>query len=98
MLLRATPSRRVNVMATYPHQSHMTVEEYLELCRNSPDTRYEYIDGQVTMLAGGKLDHSRIASNINGILQYALRDGCQAFTSDAIVKVSSTRYVLPDVT
>lgn len=85
-------------MATYPHQSHMTVEEYIELCRNDPDTRYEYIDGQVTMLAGGKLDHSRIASNLNGILQYALHNECQAFTSDAIVKVSPTRYVLPDVT
>jgi Uma2 family endonuclease len=85
-------------MATHPQRSHMTVEEYFELCRNSPDTRYEYIDGRVTMLAGGKLDHSRIAANINGILQFSLSNGCQALTSDAMVKLSSTRYVLPDIT
>ena len=55
-------------MATLPQQSHMTVEEYFELCRNNPDVRYEYIDGQVTMLAGGSLNHARIAANINRIL------------------------------
>jgi Uma2 family endonuclease len=46
-------------MATFPHPSRMTVEEYFELCRNSPDVRYEYIDGQAVMLAGGSLNHSR---------------------------------------
>jgi len=44
----------------------MTVEEYFKLCRNNPDARYEYIDGQVTMLAGGSLNHARTATNING--------------------------------
>jgi Uma2 family endonuclease len=85
-------------MATDPHQLHMTVEEYFELCRNSPDTRYEYIDGQAVMLAGGSLNHSRIAKNILIALESFLRDhGCQSFTSDALVKISSGRYVLPDV-
>ena len=87
-----------HIMATYPHQSYMTVEEYFELCRNSPDARYEYIDGQAVMLAGGSLNHSRIAANIIGLLQNLLQGGCQAFTSDAMVKVPSRRYVLPDVT
>ncbi len=62
-------------MATFPHQSHITVEEYFELCRSNPDVRYEYIDGQVTMLAGGSLNHARIASNINRILGNLLHDG-----------------------
>ena len=35
----------------------MTVEEYLDLDRNSPDIRYEYIDGIVTMMAGGTANH-----------------------------------------
>jgi Uma2 family endonuclease len=86
-------------MVTHPlNQSRATVEEYFEFCRNSPDARYEYIDGQIIMQAGGKLDHARIAASINGMLQYLLRDGCQALTSDAIVKVSSARYLLPDAT
>jgi len=77
----------------------MTIEEYFELCRNSPDTRYEYIDGQVIMLAGGSLNHARIATNVNGILRNLLRGGpCQAFTSDATLQVGAGRYVLPDIT
>ena len=85
-------------MAIFPQQSHMTVEEYFELCRSDPDTRYEYIDGQVTMLAGGSLNHARIAANINRILGTLLRGGpCQAFTSDAALQVTASRYVLPDI-
>jgi Putative restriction endonuclease len=55
-------------MAAYLQQSRMTVEEYFELCRSNPDARYEYIDGQVTMLAPGSLNHARITSSVNGIL------------------------------
>lgn len=85
-------------MATFPQQPHMTVEEYFELCRNNPDARYEYIDGQVTMLAGGSLNHSRIATNINRALGTLLRGGpCQTFTSDAALQVTTNRYVLPDI-
>jgi Uma2 family endonuclease len=85
-------------MATDPQRSHMTVEEYFELCRSNPDARYEYIDGQVTMLARGSLNHARIASNVNGILGNLLRDGpCQTFTSDAALQVTPSRYVFPDI-
>ena len=85
-------------MATFPQQSHMTVEEYFELCRSNPDVRYEYIDGQVTMLAGGSLNHARIASNVNGMLRNLLRGGpCQTLTSDAALQVATSRYVLPDI-
>ena len=85
-------------MTVYPHQAHMTVEEYFALCRSNPDARYEYIDGQVTMLAGGSLNHARIATNVNGMLRNLLRGGpCQAFTSDATLQVAVGRYVLPDL-
>ena len=85
-------------MATFPQQSHMTVEEYFELCRSNPDVRYEYIDGRVTMLAGGSLNHARIATNINRILGNFLGDGpCQSLSSDAGLRVTASRYVLPDV-
>jgi Uma2 family endonuclease len=36
-------------MAADPHRLFMSVEEYLELDRNSLDARYEYIDGVVTI-------------------------------------------------
>jgi hypothetical protein len=40
----------------------MSVDEYLELDRNALDTRYEFIDGVVTMTAGGTADHPRSVS------------------------------------
>ena len=85
-------------MAIYPHYSYMTVEEYLELDRNSPDVRYEYIDGQVTMLAGGTANHSVISGNVHRILHNLLRGSpCQVYNSDLRIDLSEERYVYPDV-
>jgi Uma2 family endonuclease len=84
-------------MAAEPHRLFMSVEEYLELDRNSLDRRYEYIDGVVTMLAGGTTNHSRISINLVSLLQPALRGSpCEVFNSDLRVSISSVRYVLPD--
>jgi Uma2 family endonuclease len=84
-------------MVAEPHRLFMSVEEYLELDRNSLDARYEYIDGVVTMLAGGTTNHSRISINVVSFLQAALRGSpCEVFNSDLRVSISSTRYVLPD--
>ncbi len=85
-------------MIAKPYPDLMTVEEYLELDRDSEDIRYEYIDGIVTMLAGGTNNHSRICLNIGRELSIALRGkSCEAFTSDLKVSISATRYVYPDV-
>jgi Uma2 family endonuclease len=76
----------------------MSVEEYLQLDRSSIDTRYEYIDGHVIMMAGGTLDHATISANIISVLRNLLRGSpCRVFTTDARVRVSETRYVYPDV-
>lgn len=86
-------------MSALPNRLTMTVEEYLQLERDSIDTRYEYIDGHVRMLAGGTLDHATISLNIASILRGLLRGrSCRVFTSDARVHISETRYVYPDVT
>lgn len=80
-----------------PHRPAMSFEEYLHLDRSSIETRYEYIDGYVTMLAGGTLDHATIGANIISILRSSLRGGpCRVFTSDARVRLSEMRYVYPD--
>jgi Uma2 family endonuclease len=85
-------------MIAKPNRFYMTVEEYLELERSSPDVRYEYIDGVVTMLAGGTANHSRICVNFGSQLYNALRSrSCQVFNSDLKVSVSATRYVFPDL-
>src|SRR5579872_6230668 len=84
-------------MAANPHRLYMSVEEYLELDRKGLDARYEYIDGIVTMLAGGTTNHSRISVNMVSLLQAALRGSpCEVFISDLRVSISNTRYLLPD--
>ncbi len=84
-------------MMALSHDPTMSVEEYLQLDRSSIETRYEYIDGYVTMLAGGTLDHATIGANIISILRRSLRGGpCRVFASDARVRLSRTRYVYPD--
>jgi len=85
-------------MIAEPYRHLMAVEEYLELDRNSPDARYEYIDGVVTMMAGGTANHSRIGVNITSQLNLALQDSpCLIYNADLRVSLSSTRYVYPDI-
>ncbi|MDQ2714957.1 MAG: Uma2 family endonuclease [Chloroflexota bacterium] len=80
-----------------PNHPWMSVEDYLTLDRSSFETRYEYIDGYMTMLAGGTLDHATIGANIISTLRRLLRgSSCRVFTSDARVRLSRTRYVYPD--
>lgn len=85
-------------MVADPHRQFMSVEEYLALDRNSLETRYEFIDGIVTMLAGGTVNHSRISINILLVLDLALRDkACMVYNSDMRVGISESRYVYPDI-
>jgi Uma2 family endonuclease len=85
-------------MAADPRSQSISVEAYLELDRSSVDTRYEFIDGVVTMLAGGTANHSRISINIIKALDNALHGkGCIVFNSDMRVKISPTRFLYPDV-
>jgi Uma2 family endonuclease len=89
--------KEVRVMMALSHDPSMSVEEYLQLDRSSIETRYEYIDGYVSMLAGGTLDHATIGANIISILRHSMRGTpCRVFTSDARVRLSSTRFVYPD--
>ena len=76
----------------------MSVEDYLALERTSIEIRYEFIDGQVYMLAGGTINHSIISANIIRELGTLLRGKpCRVHTSDMKVQVSKKRYLYPDV-
>jgi len=86
-------------MTALPHQPTMSLKEYFRLDQDSTDARYEYIDGYVTMLAGGTLDHATISTNMHRCLYQALKGSpCRAYTSDAHVRISAYRYVYPDIT
>lgn len=59
---------------------YYTSDEYLELERAS-DERYEYIDGQLYLMAGESLAHSQICINIAGEVRAQLKGTpCQALS------------------
>ena len=74
----------------------MSLDEFLAWERDQPK-RYEYAGGVVTMMTGGSLDHSTIASNLWTVLRDQLRGGtCRAFRGDTkIIANNSLRY--PDL-
>jgi Uma2 family endonuclease len=74
----------------------MSLDEFLAWERDQPE-RYEYSGGAVTMMTGGSLDHSTIASNLWTALRDPLRGGsCRAFRGDAkVIANASIRY--PDL-
>ncbi len=74
----------------------MTVAEYLEW-EARQELRHEYIDGEIIEMTGGTLTHTRIKTNIGGLL-FTLLDNASFIlcNSDMRVRVSPTRYVYPD--
>lgn len=79
-------------------QKRYTLEEYIELDKNSEE-KYEYFDGEVFAMSGGSPDHSRISVNVCNALTQKLRGRqCEAFNSDLRVKVPAAfPYRYPDV-
>ncbi len=84
-----------------PWEDHkMSVEEYFKLRESDPSHRYEYVDGEVYMMTGGRVRHSRIGTNLTTLLDNLLGDegSCISYNSDACFQIAEDRYVCPDVT
>ncbi len=85
-------------MVAHREPQYMTVDEWRELEQTTPDAKYEYIDGQVYLMSGGSLAHSRISSNTLRAFEDALAGGpCYVYNSDASVRLSASRYTYPDI-
>ena len=77
----------------------MDVEDYLILNRNSKNIRYEYLDGEIRMLAGGSPDHAIIIANLTAAIKGPLRGSqCRVYNCDVQLQLSEKRYVYPDIT
>ena len=77
----------------------MDVEDYLILNRSSKSARYEYLDGELRMLAGGSPDHSIIIANLTATIKGPLKGSqCRVYNSDVQLQLSAKRYVFPDIT
>ncbi len=74
------------------------VEDYLILDKNSQHARYEYLDGELKMLAGGSPYHAAIIANLALEIGTFLKNSpCWTYNSDVQLQLSETRYVHPDV-
>ena len=80
-------------------QRYYTPEEYLEL-EEAADYKSEYIDGQIIPMAGGTINHNRIAGNFYAVLNFAFRQQeYEVFNSDMRLWIHQKRiYTYPDVT
>ena len=85
-------------MAQREYQN-IDVEDYLSLDQNSQKARYEYLDGELRMLAGGSPDHSIITANTIATFHGLLRKSpCIVYSPDMQFQLSESRYVYPDIT
>jgi len=87
-------------MSTASQFQPVSVRDYLAGERIAK-RKHEYVDGVVYAMAGGTVQHSRIASNATVALGSQLRGHqCQTFNSDIKVRVRmsrGTRFYYPDV-
>ena len=87
-------------MSTASQFQPISVHDYLAGERTAK-RKHEYVDGVVYAMAGGTVQHSRIASNATVALGSQLRgQKCQAFNSDMKVRVRLSRgmrFYYPDV-
>jgi Uma2 family endonuclease len=76
----------------------VSVEEYLEREEQSLE-KHEYYQGEIFLLAGGTVNHNRIAQGLGSFLNQALRKkNCEAFIGDLRVLIEAHGlYTYPDV-
>jgi Uncharacterized protein conserved in cyanobacteria len=85
-------------MTAVPRGSFMSLEEYFQLGERDPAKRYEFIDGQVTLLPRDTPNQSTIDANISQILLDALQGRpCLVFDEHTRVRLSAARYVYADI-
>ena len=75
----------------------MSVEEFLDFAESSEEW-YEYIDGEPVKMAGGKLNHFDIISNVLFELRRLLAEtNCRTLPYGMLVRVGDASLVSPDV-
>jgi Uma2 family endonuclease len=84
-------------MSAAPRQ-RWTVEDYLAHERAS-EQRHEYLNGEITLMAGASESHNLIVTNILASLHTQLRQRpCRVYPGDMRVKISrASLYTYPDV-
>ncbi|MDR3713028.1 MAG: Uma2 family endonuclease [Puia sp.] len=79
-------------------KTQLTIREYLEWERDAT-VKHEYYRGEVFAMAGGKLAHNIIATNLLGFLGHRLKGkSCRPFNSDQRIHIpGNTLFTYPDI-
>lgn len=85
------------MIADRVHGPLWTVEQYLEMERQSP-IRHEFIDGYVYAMSGGTRRHDHIARNVTRLLEDHVQGGsCQVYSMNMRVRLANEPdYVYAD--
>lgn len=85
------------MVAERVHGPLWTVEQYLEMERQSP-IRHEFIDGYVYAMSGGTRRHDHIARTITRLLEDHLQGSpCQVYSMNMRIRLANERdYVYAD--
>ncbi|MCX7112564.1 MAG: Uma2 family endonuclease [Proteobacteria bacterium] len=86
-------------MSALPAPKTYTVEQYLDLERNSMEGKCEFVDGQIFAMASASREHNLIGVNISGELRNQLKGRpCEAYANDMRVKAAEAKgYHYPDI-
>jgi len=80
--------------------NNISIEEYIAIEREN-DTRYEYHNGEIFVMAGGTVSHTDISGNVFHETTTKLRaknSSCRPFNNDLKIQIQSERrFVYPDM-
>lgn len=77
---------------------HVSMPAYLAMEAAETELRHEFWEGEVWAMTGTTLAHNDLVLALVGQLRTKLRDGpCRAFAESIRTRISSTKYVYPDV-
>jgi Uma2 family endonuclease len=72
-----------------PAPGYVTYEDFLD-AEQASTVKHEWLDGVVYAMAGGSLEHSRLAGNVHTALKTILAS-CEVFQSDAMLYVRASK-------
>lgn len=85
-------------MSLPARHNRYSLEEYVNFEAHS-GAKHEYWCGEIYAMAGGTPDHARLSSTLGALIRNQLADGCETYSSDLRVRVSSADLdTYPDVT
>lgn len=78
--------------------TQVSYAEYLAFERTA-ETKHEYVNGQILAMAGGSIEHGRLAMRLGALLLNAVAGRrCEVFSSDVRVRIEATgRSTYPDL-